>query len=66
MEDQSSVPPTPPYVCDPSPVGAAANPSTSVTTSAEELVAELSWYELVWDSIATPPADDPGGVLMEE
>ena len=39
---------------------------SSVTTSADELAAELSWYEMLWDSIATPPADDPGGVLMEE
>lgn len=34
MEDNSSVPPTPPYVRDPSPVGAAANPSASVTNPA--------------------------------
>lgn len=34
MEDNSSVPPTPPYMRDPSPVGAAANPSASVTNPA--------------------------------
>jgi len=38
----------------------------SVTTSAEELTADLTWYEILWASIATPPADDPGGVLVEE
>ncbi len=38
----------------------------TVTTSAEDLTADLSWYEILWASIATPPADDPGGVLMEE
>ena len=38
----------------------------TVTTSAEELTAEWAWYEILWASIATPPADDPGGVLMEE
>ena len=38
----------------------------SVTTSAEELTSDLAWYEILWASVATPPADDPGGVLMEE
>lgn len=38
----------------------------TVTTSAEDLTADWTWYEILWASIATPPADDPGGVLMEE
>lgn len=38
----------------------------TVTTTAEDLTADWAWYEILWASIATPPADDPGGVLMEE
>lgn len=38
----------------------------TVTTSHEELEEERTWYVTLWDSVATPPAEDPGGVLMEE
>lgn len=38
----------------------------TVTTTVEDLTADWAWYEILWASIATPPADDPGGVLMEE
>lgn len=31
---------------------------TTVTTSQEELAAERTWYEILWDSVATPPPGD--------
>lgn len=38
----------------------------TLTTSADELAAEQSWYEILWDSVATPPIADPDGLLMKE
>ncbi|MDO5668538.1 MAG: septum formation initiator family protein [Corynebacterium sp.] len=38
----------------------------TVTTSAEELAAERTWHEILWDSIATPPEADLQQAVMEE
>jgi len=38
----------------------------TVTTSAEELAAERTWYEILWESVVTPPEADPTEAVMEE
>ncbi|RNE48693.1 hypothetical protein C5L39_08610 [Corynebacterium alimapuense] len=38
----------------------------TATTSQEELAAQRTWFEILWDSVATVPTVDSEDILVEE